>query len=252
MRLPIAAATLLLLGGCAATARLPETPAANAAAFTYIPLDPLPVEPVACAAGTVPPANPLDAFPDNAVRVAIRNLSVRADATLGPVAIGTSGNRYQVVLDYINVDTANIRFAIGARQAAGDNLVPIGSATLAPGTELTVDRLADGQSSPVETVIPVYVGVGLRLTATVEVIKGSVNLSSLGALAASAEAGQTAGSLVVQTLGINGKQIAASLPLPSELSAIPVQNAIQSLGAIKAGCYFGYQFRCHNRLFALE
>ena len=88
-----------------------------------------------------------------------------------------------------------------------------------------------------EVVIPVYVGVGLRLTATVQILKGNVNLASLGAIAASVEAQKAAGSLVVQTLGINGKQVAASLPLPAELNSTTIQNAIQSLGSIKAVMY---------------
>jgi len=85
--------------------------------------------------------------------------------------------------------------------------------------------------------MPVYIGVGLRLTATVRVIKGTANLSSLGSLAAGAEAGNLNGSLVVQTLGINGKGVSTALPLPSELNQTTIQNAILSLGSIKAILY---------------
>jgi hypothetical protein len=85
--------------------------------------------------------------------------------------------------------------------------------------------------------VPVYIGVGLRLTATVRVIKGSANLSSLGALAAGVEAGTLNGSLVVQTLGINGKSVSTALPLPSELNQTTIQSAILALGSIKAILY---------------
>jgi hypothetical protein len=82
--------------------------------------------------------------------------------------------------------------------------------------------------------VPVYVGVGLRLTASVKVLKGNVKLSSLGAIAAEAEAGNLSGSLVIQTLGITGKTVSTSIPLPSDLNQTTVQNAILSLGSIKA------------------
>ena len=82
-----------------------------------------------------------------------------------------------------------------------------------------------------------YVGVGLRLIASVTVRKGSVNLSSLGVLAADAQAGKVTGTLVVQTLGITGKSVSTSLPLPSDLNQTTIQNAIVSLGSIKAILY---------------
>lgn len=82
--------------------------------------------------------------------------------------------------------------------------------------------------------LPVYVGVGLRLTATINVIKGNVNLSGLPAIAAEAQAGNLTGTLVVQTLGATGELVSANLPLPSELNRTTVQNSILSLGSIKA------------------
>lgn len=213
------------------------------ASYSYIPLDPLPV---VIRNGRNCPNGPLDAkalldnLPDNAVRVAIRQISGKGDATLGPAVLGSSGSRYQVTLDYISADTANIRFLIGLVKQVdgGRKMLPI-RGELGPDDEIWVERLGDDTSGAQadEVVIPVYVGVGLRLTSTVEVLKGSVNLASLGAIAASVEAERSAGSLVVQTLGINGKQVAASLPLPSELNSTTIQNAIQSLGSIKAIMY---------------
>ena len=88
-------------------------------------------------------------------------------------------------------------------------------------------------------VIPVYVGVGLRLTADLQVVRGSLNLSSLGAIAAGVESGRASGSLVVQTIGVTGKQVSTSLPMPSELNQTTVQNAILALGSIKAVIYDG-------------
>lgn len=236
-----------MLGGCATMPlNEPVSVGERNAAFSYIPLDPLPVriENAKACVGTINNAKALlDALPDNAVRVSVKQVSGKGGATFGPATLGTEGSQYEVILDYISADTANIRFNIGTvsrdSQGAVDSIKPFAGG-IPEGAELFVQRAPDNfttSSGPGEVVIPVYVGVGLRLTASVNVLKGNVNLASLGAIAASVEAGRSSGSLVVQTLGINGKQVAASLPLPSELNSTTVQNAIQSLGSIKAVMY---------------
>ncbi|MCA9304978.1 MAG: hypothetical protein KDA16_00465 [Phycisphaerales bacterium] len=85
--------------------------------------------------------------------------------------------------------------------------------------------------------IPVYIGVGLRITANIEVTSGNVDISGLGLLGAHAEANKVSGSLVVQTLGVNGRAIAAALPIQSELNRTTTQNAIVAVGSIKALLY---------------
>ena len=82
-----------------------------------------------------------------------------------------------------------------------------------------------------------YVGVGLRLTANVKTLEADVNLSGLSTIAAEAKAGRLEGSLTVQTLGITGKNIASSLPLPSEINETTIQNALVAIGSIKAQLY---------------
>jgi hypothetical protein len=253
-RLLIAGALGVALGSCQDQPRQAQTQAETQASFAYVPLDPLPVL-TDYAAGcefkegrlVSTPKPLLDGLPDNAVRVAIRQLDGSASASLGPAKMGAEGHQYQVVLDYINADVVNLRFEVfrksdGSiqrleREAEGQNprdasetyegAAPGGAAGAPPG------KPAAGE----EVVIPVYVGVGLRLTANVTVLKGKVNLSSLGALAAQAEAQNITGSLIVQTLGITGKQVTGALPLPSELNATTVQNAILALGSIKAIVY---------------
>lgn len=85
--------------------------------------------------------------------------------------------------------------------------------------------------------VPIYVGVGLRVIADVVAIESGASLSGLDLIAASAEMGQVSGSLTVQTIGLNGESISAALPIQSELNRTTVQNAIASLGAIKALMY---------------
>jgi hypothetical protein len=81
--------------------------------------------------------------------------------------------------------------------------------------------------------IPVYVGVGTRMTATVTVKSAEVSLSGLPEIAAEARAGNLVGSMIVQTLGATGDMVGTNLPLPSELDRSTIQSAILSVGSIK-------------------
>lgn len=204
----------------------PKTQAEVFSGYSYVPLDPLPVSvgvDEKCE-GPIPPI--LSRLPDTAVRIAVRQLSGKGSIGFGPAQLGAEGNSYQIILDYINADVVNVPFKYrGGDLAKG----------IAPTHLVRIEKTNPGATD--QLVIPVYVGIGLRLTANVTVRKGTVNLGSLGALAAAAEAEQVTGSLIVQTLGITGKQVTSSLPLPSELNPTTIQNAIQALGAVKAIVY---------------
>jgi hypothetical protein len=252
----IAAGAAAVVAGCEKGPTQPATPAETQAAFTYVPLDPLPVEIAGGAGceyreGSVASVRRavLDSLPDNAVRVAIRQVDGTASGSIGPAKLGAEGHQYQVILDYINADVVNLRFRVTRdkdgrvvrleRLAEGEGPRNAGEAYegAAPAGVRQPGPVPGPASLGDEVVIPVYVGVGLRLTANVKVLKGNVNLSSLGALAAQAEAQNIAGSLIVQTLGITGKQVTTALPLPSELNQTTIQNAILALGSIKAIVY---------------
>ena len=187
----------------------------------------------------------LDSLPDNAVRIAVKEYDAKGKLAYGASSVGSEGKRYQVILDYINVDATNIRFSLktAVTEQGGEKLLDVLEVARASEKEYIPDdqlkRYTPEQIERVKgnIVIPVYVGVGLRLTADLQVIKGNINLSSLGAIAAEVQAGKASGTLVVQTLGVTGKQVSTSLPLPSELNQTTVQNAILSLGSIKAIIY---------------
>ncbi len=85
--------------------------------------------------------------------------------------------------------------------------------------------------------IPVYIGVGLRVVADIVTVKAGAKLGGLPGIAAAADAGIVNGSLVVQTLGINGEPVTSALPLQSELSASSVQSALIAIGSIKTNMY---------------
>ncbi|WP_221074764.1 hypothetical protein [Agarivorans aestuarii] len=96
------------------------------------------------------------------------------------------------------------------------------------------DSLSKYVVTPTQFNIPIYVGIGVRLTANINVLKGQVDLGSLSALSIAAEAGSISGNMSVQTLGINGESIRSSLLFISKIDGTTIQNAIQSMASIKA------------------
>jgi hypothetical protein len=81
--------------------------------------------------------------------------------------------------------------------------------------------------------IPVYIGIGLRVTANITSAQPNVNISGVGSIGAT----KMSGSLVVQTLGINGETISPALPIQTELNQSTVQNSIVSIASIKTHLY---------------
>ena len=216
MKALLAVCTLLVVSGCATNFPVPDTlgDPKNANTYGYHPLDPLPIN---LSSGT---AKPLDLLPDETMRLAVGTVSGDGGISFGPAKIGVEGKNYVVVLDYIKFGTDSLPVVLTPKDALGNK-----SATLA--------------ATPAEAnaIVPVYIGVGLRLTANIYVKKGNVDLGSLFALGVSAKAGQVSGTLVIQTLGVSGPEISGLIPMPGEISESTIQNAILSLASIKAKMY---------------
>lgn len=81
--------------------------------------------------------------------------------------------------------------------------------------------------------LPIYIGVGARMTANLTVLKGEASLASLPEIAAEVRAGNITGTMIVQTLGATGELVGTNLPLPSEIDRSTIQSAILSVGSIK-------------------
>jgi len=215
-----------------------------------------------------------NSFPDQTVRLAVAEFQADGSLTFGPATVGFEGQTYQVIIDYMNTDTTRGSFLVKRTvtgQTTQSNIfgfstvykdykkgrvvglfeeVPSGVITsydVKPNLKSTLfsdkeimcnninNELINVQNGEYDIInLPVYVGVGLRLTATIRVLKGTVNLSGLPQIAAEAQAGKLSGTLVVQTLGATGELVSANLPLPNELNRTTVQTSIQALGAIKA------------------
>ena len=191
----------------------------NAPSFGYTPLDPLPV-------GVAPiPSNLMDqrnriileSLPDETIRIATGRITGKGNINFGPAQGGVEGENYVVIIDYIKYTTNS--FAVSIDQDSVATILPEGS-----------------EANP-DAVIPVYIGVGLRLTATIHVREGTIDLGNLFAIGAAAQAGQVSGSLVVQTLGVSGEGVSGLIPVPGRIDDSTIQNAIVALGSIKAKLY---------------
>jgi hypothetical protein len=218
--------TVLILAGLLAMTAcksvplpLPKTMGDPVAApnYGYSPIDPLPVQINSSDVSRVSNADILKALPDETMRIAVGTFDASGGITFGPATLSGAQRDYLVVLDYIKFDTksrsANVQGTGSARRASLDTT---DSANLA---------------------VPVYVGVGLRLTASIRVHEAGIDLGNLLALGAAAQAQKVSGTLVVQTLGISGESVSTMIPMPSEISTSSIQAAILALGAIKAKIY---------------
>lgn len=234
---------LVVVSGCS-TIRPLQTEAAKMSGYTYVPVDPFTVQ----TAKKLTNKELFEFLPDNAVRISVEQLDSSGSLTYGPASVGVAGESYRVTVDYINADTRNLSVLITkfARGLDGEmKTFPLRSHYLGnyvQGTDVIkveregADSLARSPFSEKYN-IPVYIGIGLRVTADVKVLKGRLNISGLGIIGAEAEASNLSGALTVQTLGVNGKSIAAALPIQSELNRTTAQNAIVAVGAIKALLY---------------
>ncbi|MEK8028651.1 hypothetical protein [Pseudaquabacterium rugosum] len=222
--------------------------------YTYIPVDPFPVETrLSASCREAKPDSTsvlLDSLPDNAVRMLVERFDKSGAITYGASKAGVKDESYRVTVDYINADTINVPVAI-TKFMRRKNTSPVSVDTepvnlfatdlseYVAGTErYEVTRVTTTKGVPGYVFnIPVYVGVGLRVSSYVYVTGANANISGIGVIGAEAEADRLKGSLVVQTLGVNGKSVASALPIQSELNRTTAQNAIVAVGSIKALLY---------------
>lgn len=245
-----------LVGGCTTLKGLPKSQAEMYSGFTYIPIDPFRVDTVAVCKSK-PSTNEiknskdlLDSFPDNSVRISIEQISGSGKVTYGSSYTSAKNDQYKVTVDHIISDTTNITFFISKTMQNKENLqfervnllehnhdkyIKNSEVYEVIRSEKVPDNFISENYEQFN--LPIYIGVGLRVTANVRNLSNNTNISGLGVIGAEAEAKKLQGTLVVQTLGINGKSIASALPIQSELNQTTVQNSIVAIGSIKALLY---------------
>ncbi|PNU04553.1 hypothetical protein [Novosphingobium guangzhouense] len=201
----------------------------------------------------------------------------KGSLTFGPATLTAKGNQYRAVLDYIQADAVPVQFWIKRLTQADDaaSARPIIQATVTadgravygydvvtsiaqsvdgdlrathPGegadtlTKLKAEALREEamlrtEAGYQQVTIPVYVGVGLRLSADIVALKSGISISGLSAIGVEAEANRLNGTLTVQSLGVSGKAIATALPLPNKLDQTTIESAILAIGTMRATLY---------------
>jgi hypothetical protein len=239
------------LGGACSSGISPQTAAAKLSGYTYVPVDPQSIETVpgsSCSKESTGQSGDftalLDALPDR--------FDASGNVVYGVGKAETSVGRYRVTTDFINSDTVSVplcfrRSVEGYSPAKGATHkfvdAPMGVESLDANIYLlggderySVQRCDPDKDPPKDHslyYIPVYVGVGLRVAATINVEQAGASISGLGALGAEAQAGRVSGDLVVQTLGVNGEGVTAALPIQSELNRTTVTNSVVAVASIK-------------------
>ena len=237
--IPFGLIVLISFNSCSQVKKL-QTPSTQAdesgsTSFGYQPLDPLPVF-FAKDSGGIPVIllndvslsfdnkQIMHSLPDETMRLAIGQVDNQGNISFGPAKIGYANSDYEVILDYMKFDTK--AYQINIKKDSLNHITDF-----AP-----IIYKTDTYTKP-DASVPVYVGVGLRLTATVHVNEGHVDLGNLFALGIAAESKKINGTLIIQTLGITGESISPLIPMPNQINTTTIQNAIMALASIKAKMY---------------
>ncbi len=165
---------------------------------------------------------------DETMRLAIGNVSGSGNITYGKSLIGVKGQRYIVVLDYIKYVT--IPFPVTFDRDSSELHIVSFSAYNATDNKDTKDNGSE------KSIIPLYVGVGLRITADITINTDSLSLDLFG-LGAAASLHKASGTLVIQLLGVSNEKISDLIPFPSKLDESTVENAIVALATIRSKMY---------------
>lgn len=190
--------------------------------YGYTPIDPLSID----VGGQIDLKEEKDgillALPNETIAFASGIVSASGNIDFNGVSTAFTGETAEFVLDYIKYTTV----LQTVEQQSFKSGLP-----RPPGGFMAQNAAPDSVNA---SKIPVYVGVGMRLRATFRVLGGKINVTDLFSVAAAAEAKQIIGTLLIQQMGIGGKDASAAIQIPSELSRSTIQNAILGIGVIKS------------------
>lgn len=224
----------IVLSSCNST-KLPTTlgDSSNASSYGYHPIDPLPAWIENKEERNLDNTTILGAMSDETIRLAIAEVMNDGTLKFGTTSVGTAHHSYVVILDYIKYSTDFFRVEFDQENPTEFSVLPrYEKSNVENSYDPIIRTIEEG-----DAVVPVYVGVGLRLTASFTANKNGVDLGNLFAIGAQASSDQITGTLTVQTLGVSGDNISSIIPMPSEINPTTIQNAILSLGTIKAKLY---------------
>lgn len=132
--------------------------------------------------------------------------------------------QYMATVDYGNTDTVPVTMWIKEVVSGAD-------------ATYDVRRVNQNDTAFAEVIIPVLVGVAIRVSADFVALDAKAEVSGLGVIGANAAISRLRGSLMVETIGVSGEAMAASIPIPSKLDQTTVESAILAVGAGRAYMY---------------
>lgn len=153
------------------------------------------------------------------VRISLDMIGAKGNFTAGVGGLSVEGQSYVLTVDYIKYFAQTQHFENIKYHVTSD----------IKGVK-QIDKKFSGA-------IPIYTGVGLRIRAEFKALKDDVDISGLPALAIAASTEGVSGRLAVQTMGITGREVTALMPIISDISISSIQQAVQSVAAIKAKLY---------------
>ncbi len=174
----------------------------------YIPVEPIPVKAVTY----------FDSIGDTCAQTAWANLSSKARLDLLP-------------LQTAEVSVKKFDATVGAKFLASSASVGYGNYEVVMDyMKYLVDTVVDSSNRLIGSR---RIGVGLRMTARVSTLAAGMNISGLGPLAAEASMNRLSGSLSVNVIGIDSRDVTNLIPITSQLDQTSIQAALQALAAVK-------------------
>ncbi len=154
-------------------------------------------------------------LPNEAVSSQIATYNAEGGITYGVAGVTGEKGSYTVIMDYVKFTTLKITNENGG---------------------------CDGFAK---------VGIGLRVRANIETRKAGLNLGGLFGIGLQAEKNKLTGTLTIDIIGMESKEITSLVPLPSEISPASIQNILQSMAAIKAQIY-NSETRLYPQIIAIK
>ncbi len=155
----------------------------------------------------IPDSLKIRLLPNETVQVSTIQVNNEGKITYGPAVASTKNSRYTILMDYMKFRTMNV-MEVGIEEAANSHIISYAR-----------------------------VGVGLRLVAQITTSESGINLGDLVSIGVAAKRGKITGSLSVNVLGVESKEVTSILPMPSEISNSTIQNAMQIMATIKSKIY---------------
>lgn len=195
---------LILLSSCASN----RTPVESSNYLGYKPIDPLPVSTVRYFTGAAieniywesirAPEDRRKLLPLQSAQVSVTESKSSGAISYLDGSVSAEKGNYEVIMDYMKYRVEDSFDSNGA-------------------------YLGNGR-----------IGVGLRIKAQVVTNKSNLNLGSIANIGLEASNGNLRGSISVDVIGIDSKDVTNLIPLTSEINQTSIQAALQALASIKA------------------